>query len=87
MARQRLPQTEVTVRVTTRSMAAGLLEGEAEGGRYRWSFRWSFRGGRLDVSPSQGRALIKEPLQRFLEKHDYRLETGENYAFTVRSMI
>lgn len=82
------PQTEVTLCVTSRSLAGGWLVGELEGGRYAWTFRWQFRtGGRLEVQPSLGRALIKEPLQRFLEKYDYNLEIGAHYAFTVRTKI
>jgi len=84
---RKLPQTEVTVRVTSRSLVLGQLEGEVEGGQYLWTFRWSFRPARLEMHPSLGRALIKEPLQRFLEKNDYRLELGESYAFTVRAAI
>ncbi|WP_420841395.1 DUF3146 family protein [Gloeobacter kilaueensis] len=76
------------MRVSARSLAVGWLEGSVEGGQYQWTFCWHFRaGGRLDIYPSLGRALIKEPLQRFLEKHDFQLETGETYAFTVRARI
>lgn len=88
MAGRDLPQTQVILRVSARSIHSGCLHGEAEGGTYCWTFVWQFRGGgRLDIHPSMGRALIKEPLQRFLEKNDYRLESGENYAFVVRARI
>ena len=36
---------------------------------------------------SQGRALIKEPLGRFLEQQDYQLEPGGDYAFTIRAEL
>jgi hypothetical protein len=39
------------------------------------------------VKPSQGRALIKEPLGRFLEQQDYQLEPGGDYAFTIRAEL
>ncbi len=35
-----------------------------------------FKRGEIRVSPSLGRALIKEPLGRFLEQQDYQLEPG-----------
>ncbi|BAC88048.1 DUF3146 family protein [Gloeobacter violaceus] len=88
MASGRLPQTEINLRVSARSLSGGWLEGDAEGGQYVWTFRWHFlSGGQLEIHPSLGRALIKEPLQRFLEKNDFRLETGETYAFTVKARI
>ncbi len=34
--------------------------------------------------PTFGRALIKEPLERFLERQDYQLEPGGDYQFTLR---
>ena len=46
-----------------------------------------FVGGELSVKPSQGRALIKEPLGRFLEQQDYQLEPGGDYAFTIRAEL
>lgn len=88
MSARHLPQTQVNLRVLARLLSVGRLEGEVEGGHYRWTFCWNFRsGGRLEVQPSMGRALIQEPLQRFLETHDFTLETGETYAFTVRARL
>jgi len=51
------------------------------------NFQWHFRRGELSVKPSQGRALIKEPLGRFLEQQDYQLEPGGDYAFTIRAEL
>lgn len=39
------------------------------------------------VQPSLGRALIKEPLGRFLEQRDYQLEPGGDYSFTIRGEV
>jgi hypothetical protein len=54
---------------------------------YEWQFEWLFRQGRLVVEPSLGRALIKEPLSRFLERCDYQLEPGGDYSFTIRAEL
>ncbi|MCC3611734.1 MAG: DUF3146 family protein [Microcoleus sp. PH2017_40_RAT_O_B] len=54
--------------------------------RFEWHFQWRFREEKtLILEPSQGRALIQEPLHRFLEKWDYQLEPGGDYSFTVRA--
>ncbi|WP_456297638.1 DUF3146 family protein [Dactylococcopsis salina] len=63
------------------------MEGEVSAGSYQWSFQWKFRQGRLVVHPSLGRALIFEPLGRFLERCDYQLEPGGDYEFTVRAKL
>ncbi|EDX85222.1 hypothetical protein S7335_2921 [Synechococcus sp. PCC 7335] len=43
--------------------------------------------GQLIVEPSLGRALIQEPLGRFLEQFDYQLEPGGDYSFTIRAEL
>jgi hypothetical protein len=73
------------VRITAQSWQHGLIAGEVSAGSFEWQFQWHFRKGELAVKPSQGRALIKEPLGRFLEKQDYQLEPGGDYAFTIRA--
>lgn len=84
---KRLPETIAYVRITRQSWQQGLLEGEVRAGEFEWQFQWSFRQGQLSVKPSQGRALIKEPLGRFLEQRDYQLEPGGDYAFTIRAKL
>ncbi|MEM8640150.1 MAG: DUF3146 family protein [Cyanobacteria bacterium P01_G01_bin.54] len=80
-------QTIAHVRVTQQSWQQGKLLGEVQAGDYAWQFQWWFRQGQLVVSPSLGRALILEPLSRFLERYDYQLEAGGDYQFTVRAKL
>ncbi|PAX47898.1 DUF3146 family protein [Brunnivagina elsteri] len=87
MSTKPLPETTAHVRIIRQSWQHGLLEGEVHAGDYEWQFQWDFRQGELMVKPSQGRALIKEPLGRFLEQKDYQLEPGGDYAFTIRSEL
>jgi hypothetical protein len=65
----------------------GKMEGEVIADSYQWEFQWNFRRGKLHVKPSLGRALIVEPLSRFLEQQDYQLEPGGDYSFTIRAQI
>jgi hypothetical protein len=84
----RLPETTAYVRITRQSWQAGILEGDVSAGDYAWQFQWRFRQNKtLIVRPSQGRALIQEPLGRFLETWDYRLEPGGDYSFTIRAQF
>ncbi|MBW4659274.1 MAG: DUF3146 family protein [Drouetiella hepatica Uher 2000/2452] len=87
MSPKRLPQTTAHVRVTYQSWQQGAIAGEVRAGAYEWQFQWQFRYGQLSVEPSLGRALIKEPLSRFLEQSDYQLEAGGDYCFTIRADI
>lgn len=87
MSSNHLPKTTAYVRVTDRSWHHGLLLGEVTAGAFTWQFQWQFRRSRLVVEPSQGRALIQEPLGRFLEQQDYQLEPGSDYWFTIRGDI
>lgn len=80
-------ETIALVRVTQQSWQQGRLQGEVLAGNYQWQFQWWFRRGQLVVQPSLGRALILEPLSRFLEHHDYQLEAGGNYKFVVRAKL
>ena len=81
----RLPKTIANVRVLRQSWQTGRLEGEVLAHPYTWSFIWNFRRGHLAIEPSLGRALIQEPLGRFLEAQDYQLEPGGDYSFTIRA--
>lgn len=87
MSSKRLPKTTAQVRVTQQSWQDGTLEGEVLAGQFVWQFQWCFKRGELAIAPSRGRALIQEPLGRFLEKWDYQLEPGGDYSFTIRAEI
>ncbi|ACK71031.1 conserved hypothetical protein [Gloeothece citriformis PCC 7424] len=82
-----LPETIAYVRIIQQSWQEGKIDGEVRAGSYQWRFQWHFRGGTLSVQPSLGRALIFEPLGRFLERHDYQLEPGSDYQFTLRAKL
>ncbi|MDJ0553197.1 MAG: DUF3146 family protein [Microcoleaceae cyanobacterium MO_207.B10] len=86
MSSKGLPETTAYVRVTNQSWQKGTIEGEVSAGSFDWYFKWRFRQGKtLYIHPSQGRALIQEPLGRFLEKWDYQLEAGGDYSFTIKA--
>ncbi|PSO56044.1 MAG: DUF3146 domain-containing protein [Cyanobacteria bacterium QH_8_48_120] len=87
MSSPHLPETTAHVRITQQSWQQGTIEGEVEAAAYQWQFQWNFRQGQLFVRPSLGRALIAEPLSRFLERCDYQLEPGGDYEFTVRAQL
>ena len=82
-----LPETTAYVRITQQSWQQGKIAGEIRASVYQWHFQWHFRQGQLQIKPSLGRALILEPLSRFLERSDYQLEPGGNYEFTLRAEI
>lgn len=84
---KRLPETTASVRITRQSWQDGKLEGEVTAGEFAWQFQWWFRRDCLTVEPSLGRALIQEPLGRFLEQRDYQLEPGGDYSFTIRASL
>ena len=84
---KRLPETTAYVRITKQSWQQGKIEGEVRAAAYQWQFQWRFRQGQLFVQPSLGRALITEPLGRFLERRDYQLEPGGDYEFTLRAEL
>lgn len=81
------PESTAYVRIIKQSWQMGKLEGEVRTEEYQWRFQWHFRQGKLLVQPSLGRALIFEPLNRFLERYDYQLEPGGDYEFTLRSKL
>ncbi len=82
-----MPETTAYVRITQQSWQQGKIEGEVRAGQFEWQFQWYFRRSHLSVKPSLGRALIQEPLTRFLEQRDYQLEPGGDYAFTIRAEL
>ncbi len=79
------PATTAYVRITQHSWQQGKIVGEVRASNFEWQFQWHFRRGALSVEPSLGRALIQEPLSRFLEQRDYQLEPGGDYSFTIRA--
>jgi hypothetical protein len=87
VAKKRLSQTTAHVRITRQCWYSGEIAGEVVASAYAWEFFWRFRGGELVIEPSLGRALIREPLSRFLEEQDYKLEPGGDYSFTIRSEL
>lgn len=87
MSAKRLPETIAHVRVTYQSWQQGKIAGEVRANDYEWQFQWRFNQGELSLEPSLGRALIKEPLTRFLERYDYQLEPGGDYSFTIRAQF
>ena len=87
MNSRNLPETNAYVRITQHCWQLGKIEGEVTAAHYQWHFQWRFRQKQLLVQPSLGRALIKEPLGRFLERCDYQLEPGSDYIFTVRARL
>ncbi len=80
-----IPETTAHLRVTSFSWQEGVMCGDVEAAHYQWTFQWCFSQGRLSVHPSLGRALIYEPLGRFLERSDYQLEAGSDYEFKLRA--
>lgn len=87
MSAKRLPETTAHIRIIRHSWQQGRIEGEVRANQYEWQFQWCFRQGQLLLQPSLGRALIKEPLSRFLEQQDYKLEPGGDYSFTIRGHV
>lgn len=80
-------ETTAYVKIIKQCWQRGQLEGEVSAASYQWAFKWYFRQGKLSVQPSLGRALIQEPLGRFLERYDYQLEPGSDYQFTLKSRL
>ncbi len=80
-----LPTTKAHLKIVRQSFNERSVNGEVSAGDFEWQFTWVFGKGELIVEPSLGRALIQDALMRFLVKTDYKLETGGDYIFTVRS--
>lgn len=81
------PATTVQMRVLQQSLTEGVMRGEIHVESYQWTFSWNFRLGQLMIHPTRGRALVQEPLKRFLEHQDYALELGEVYSFVLRTKL
>tara|TARA_B100001115_G_C15675805_1_gene326550 strand:+ start:344 stop:601 length:258 start_codon:yes stop_codon:yes gene_type:complete len=77
------PETTVHVSIKEYNFNTKELKGLVEASDFQWYFTWYFAKGKLFVNPPLGRALIEDALLRFLIKKDYKLESGNNYKFTV----
>ena len=79
------PITTAYLKIKKQCFNQQKVEGIVRAGDFEWNFIWAFNQGKLFVHPPLGRALIKDALERFLVKADYKLESGGDYFFTVRS--
>ena len=79
------PSTTAHLIVEQQCFNQKCLKGKISAGEFQWDFTWAFGKGELHVEPPLGRALIKDALERFLMQTDYNLETGSDYAFTIRA--
>ena len=79
------PETTVNVCIKEYSFSTKQIKGVVEASQFKWTFIWSFNKGLLFVHPPLGRALIEDPLLRFLLKKDYELEAGNDYKLTIGS--
>ena len=77
------PETIANICVKEYCFTKKQIKGVVEASQFKWSFTWSFSKGLLSVNPPLGRALIEDPLLRFLLKKDYELEAGNEYKLTI----
>ena len=77
------PETIANVSVNEYCFTKKQIKGIVKASQFEWTFIWSFNKGLLLVNPPLGRALIADPLLRFLLKKDYKLEAGNEYKFTI----
>tara|TARA_B100000700_G_C14992086_1_gene831832 strand:+ start:840 stop:1097 length:258 start_codon:yes stop_codon:yes gene_type:complete len=82
---QNKPTTTAYLRINKKCFNQRKVEGIVKAGEFEWNFIWAFNQGKLFLEPPLGRALIKDALERFLVKADYKLELGGDYIFTVRA--
>ena len=79
------PSTTAYLQIHKQCFNQKKVEGIVRAGDFEWYFIWAFKQGQLFVEPPLGRALIKDALERYLVKSDYKLESGGDYIFTVRA--
>ena len=77
------PETIANVSVKEYCFIKKQIKGVVKASQFTWTFTWFFNKGLLLVNPPLGRALIADPLLRFLLKKDYALEAGNEYTFTI----
>ena len=81
------PSTTAYLQIHKQCFNQKKVEGIVRAGDFEWNFIWAFNKGQLFVEPPLGRALIKDALERYLVKADYKLESGGDYIFTIRSQF
>ena len=79
------PSTTAYLQIHKQCFNQKKVEGIVRAGDFEWNFIWAFKKGQLFVEPPLGRALIKDALERYLVRADYKLESGGDYMFTVRA--
>tara|TARA_Y100001968_G_scaffold243720_1_gene227622 strand:- start:10627 stop:10884 length:258 start_codon:yes stop_codon:yes gene_type:complete len=79
------PRTKANLSITQQSFSKKAMKGKVSASNFEWKFTWAFEKGELHIEPPLGRALIKDALERFLIKADYKLEPGGDYSFTIRA--
>ena len=77
------PETIANISIKEYCFSKKQIQGVVEASQFKWNFTWSFNKGLLTVNPPLGRALIEDPLLRFLLKKDYQLEAGNEYKLTI----
>ena len=77
------PETIAHLSVKEYCFSKKQIKGVVEASQFKWTFTWSFNKVLLFVKPPLGKALIEDPLLRFLLKKDYELEAGNEYKFTI----
>ena len=77
------PETIAHLSVKEYCFSKKQIKGIVEASQFKWTFTWCFNKGLLFVKPPLGKALIEDPLLRFLLKKDYELEAGNEYKFTI----
>ncbi len=79
------PSTIAYITIDQQCFSQKHVKGKVNAGDFEWSFTWAFSKGELHLEPPLGRALIKDALEKFLVRTDYKLETGGDYIFTIRA--
>ncbi len=82
---KRKPSTTVHVNIECKNFSSKSIQGKVFASDFEWNFIWAFGQGRLILEPPLGRALIKDSLETFLIRDDYKLETGGNYVYTIKA--
>ena len=77
------PETIAYLNVEEYCFTKRQVKGVVKASQFKWRFTWSFTKGLLLVNPPLGRALIEDPLLRFLLKKDFELEAGSEYQFII----
>ena len=60
------PETIANISIKEYCFAKKQIQGVVEASQFKWTFTYSFNKGLLKVNPPLGRALIENPLLKFL---------------------